>query len=82
MSRKKQKPGLYLQQAANKLLNMFFHRGVAIKLAVTASKSFSLTNSSQKLKYFTFILKPQIFQVQAKILTNRTCVTRQSFCFL
>ena len=26
MSGKKQKPGLYLQQAGNKLLNMFFHR--------------------------------------------------------
>ena len=26
MSGKKQKPGLYLQQAGNKLLNMFFYR--------------------------------------------------------
>ena len=26
LCQKKQKPGLYLQQAGNKLLNMFFHK--------------------------------------------------------
>ena len=39
-------------------------------MAKTASKSFSLSNSSQKLKYFKILLKLQISQVQAKILTN------------
>ena len=37
---KKQKAGLYLQQAGNKLLNMFFHIfliEVAIKLAILVS---------------------------------------------